>query len=90
MTYRQRYSDDAAKREAVAAKRMDEAMNAVLGEIGRVSKAISPAPPSDKHLASEIEQRWRDCRKRIVRKNWHAPAMPSSRRRPLTRFSSPA
>ena len=48
VTYRQRYSDDAAKLEAVAAKRMDEAMNAVLGEIGRVSKAINPAPPSDK------------------------------------------
>jgi hypothetical protein len=54
VTYRQRYADDTAKLEAIAAKRMDEAMNAVLGEIGRLSKTITPATPSDKHLASEI------------------------------------
>jgi methionyl-tRNA synthetase len=54
VSYRQRYSDDAAKLEAVAVKRMEEAMNAVFGEIGRVTKTINPAPPSDKHLASEI------------------------------------
>jgi hypothetical protein len=50
VTYRQRYADDTAKLEAIAAKRMD----AVLGEIGRLSKTITPATPSDKHLASEI------------------------------------
>ena len=54
VTYRQRYADDTAKLEAITAKRMDEAMNAVLGEIGRLSKTITPATPSDKHLASEI------------------------------------
>jgi hypothetical protein len=69
VTYRQRYSDDVAKLEAVAAKRMDDAMNATFGEIGRVSAAINPAPRATSIWHRRSDQRWRGCRRRIARKN---------------------
>jgi hypothetical protein len=55
---RQKFSDDAKKLLDAANTRLNESLGFALGEVARVSKAIRPAPLTDKHLASEIRARF--------------------------------